>query len=78
MGRKMAHAFKNLKPIGMTHDTATGAVAIFYFFKSVLFHIAFSIYFFNPAVKLVTTVTDWLTRCETRSRRIFLPSGKMS
>ena len=33
-------------------------------------------YFFNPAVKFVTTVTDWLTCCEIRSSMIFLPSGE--
>ena len=36
------------------------------------------VHFFNPAVKFVTTVTDWLTCCGTRSRRIFLLSGEMS
>src|SRR5579862_5227044 len=35
-------------------------------------------YFFSPAVKLVTMVTDWLTCCVTQSRRNFLPSGKTS
>ncbi len=35
-------------------------------------------YFFNPAVKFVITVTDWLTCCETTFRRIFLPSGDTS
>ena len=36
------------------------------------------VHFFNPAVKFVITVTDWLTCCGTRSRRIFLPSGDIS
>jgi hypothetical protein len=40
--------------------------------------ITWFVYFFNPAVKFVTTVTDWLTCCGTRSRRIFLPSGETS
>ena len=31
-------------------------------------------YFSSSAVKFVTTVKDWLTCCETRSKRIFLPS----
>ena len=35
-------------------------------------------YFFSPAVKFVTTVTDWLTCCETWSIRNFLPSGLAS
>src|SRR5579871_4799199 len=35
-------------------------------------------YFFSPAVKLVTMVTDWLTCCVTQSRRNFLPSGRTS
>ena len=35
-------------------------------------------YLFSSAVKFVTKVTDWLTCCETRSRRIFLPSGVTS
>ena len=35
-------------------------------------------FFFTPAVKFVTTVTDWLTCCETLSRRIFFPSGLTS
>jgi thymidine kinase len=29
----------------------------------------------KAAVKFVTTVTDWFASCETRSRRILLPSG---
>jgi hypothetical protein len=40
--------------------------------------ITWFVYFFNPAVKFVTTVRDWLTCCGTRSRRIFLPSGDRS
>jgi len=34
--------------------------------------------FFNPAVKFVITVTDWLTCCETWLKRIFFPSGLTS
>jgi len=33
-------------------------------------------YFFNPAAKFVTTVTDWLTCWATRAGRSFLPSGE--
>jgi hypothetical protein len=40
--------------------------------------ITWFVHFFNPAVKFVTTVTDWLTCCGIRSRRIFLPSGDRS
>jgi len=35
-------------------------------------------YFFNPSVKFVTSVTDWLPCCERRGMRIFLPSGEIS
>ncbi len=34
--------------------------------------------FFSSEVKLVTTVTDWLTCWEMRSRRIFFPPGGTS
>lgn len=35
-------------------------------------------YFFNPSVKFVTSVTDWLPCCERRGMMIFLPSGEIS
>lgn len=37
-----------------------------------------ALYFFSPSVKLVTTVTDWLTCWERRSSRSFWPSLEMS
>jgi hypothetical protein len=39
------------------------------------FTLGYFIYFFNPSVKFVTTVTDGLTCCATRATKIFLPSG---
>lgn len=35
-------------------------------------------YFFSPSVKFVTSITDWLPRCESRDTRILLPSEETS